>query len=369
MTRRFTQRFEVHVLAPHAPGAAQREEMAGLTIHRFHYAPEGWQTLTYEGGILARLRENPWRAALVPLFLVAEALAIRRLLKHHQFAAIHSHWIIPQTLALRLGTLGLTHIPPALCTSHGGDLFGLQGRMMRALKRWSLRSCRAITVVSQAMVPEAQRLAPHLEPQVIPMGTCLSRQFTPDAGIGREPGMILFVGRLVEKKGVKHLLDAVALLRPKQPGLHLYVAGKGPDEASLNARAKHADLSGHVTFLGGVPQAKLPELYRRASVTVVPSVVAEGGDQEGFGLVIVEAMGCGCPVIVSGLPAIEDIVSGEEMALRVPPGDATALADALEHTLNEPMVAERRAKVALAHVRQRFGWESVGGQYLALLSR
>nr|WP_255705802.1 MULTISPECIES: glycosyltransferase family 4 protein [unclassified Ectothiorhodospira] len=367
MTRRFTQRFEVHVLAPHASGAAKREEMAGLTIHRFQYAPERWQTLTYEGGILARLRQNRWRAALVPVFLVAEALAIRRLLKRHDFAAIHSHWIIPQTLALRLGTLGLTHTPPTLCISHGGDLFGLQGRVMRELKRWALHRCSAITVVSQAMVPEAKRLAPHMKPQVIPMGTCLSMQFTPDSDTAREPGMVLFVGRLVEKKGVKHLLEAAAQLLPQHPNLHLYVAGKGPDETALKERARQVDLAGHVTFLGGMPQARLPELYRRASVTIVPSVVAEGGDQEGFGLVIVEAMGCGCPVIVSDLPAIEDILSHEDMALRVPPGDVDALAKALDRTLNDPLAAGQRAEKALVHVRRRFGWESIGERYLALL--
>ncbi|MBK1692972.1 glycosyltransferase family 4 protein [Ectothiorhodospira mobilis] len=369
LSQRLAQQFEVHVLAPHAPAAARREHLGGLTVHRFRYAPESWQTLTYEGGILARLKARPGRLALIPPFLLAEAWAIRRLLQRHRFTAIHSHWIIPQTLALRLAILGMRHPPHMVCTSHGGDLFGLQGRILRAVKRWALRRCTGLTVVSQAMVPEARALAPHLEPQIIPMGTDLATSFTPDPGIPRDASRILFVGRLVEKKGVRHLLDAVARLLPRYPQLHLELAGKGPDEPALRARAASPDLSGHVTFLGGVPHERLPDHYRRAAVTVVPSVVAEGGDQEGFGLVIVEAMGCGCPVIVSDLPAVRDIAPEDTLALRIPPGDVNALAGALEKTLKNPDQAQQRAQKALVHIRERFGWDEVSKRYGELLHR
>lgn len=369
LTRRLADRFQVHVLAPHAPGAASLESLAGLTVHRFRYAPEGWQTLTYEGGILARLQARPGRLALVPLFLLAEAWAIRRLLRRHRFAAIHSHWIIPQTLALRLATLGMRNPPPAICTSHGGDLFGLQGRFLAAVKRWALRRCTGLTVVSRAMMPAARTLAPHLEPRIIPMGTDLRDTFTPAPQPPRDPHRILFVGRLVEKKGVHTLLNALARLLSRYPQLHLDLVGQGPDEAALRARSESPDLAGTVSFLGGIPHHRLPDHYRRAAVTIVPSVVAGGGDQEGFGLVLVEAMGCGCPVIVSNLPAIQDIAPDDTFALRAPPGDADALAQALEQTLQNPAQAQQRAEKALGHVRERFGWENVSKGYGVLLDR
>ncbi len=367
LCRRLCSEYEVHVLAPHSPGAAKFEILSGVTVHRFGYAPEQYQTLTYDGGILSRLKQNPWRVGLIPLFLGAEALAIRSLLKRFEFSAIHSHWIIPQTLSLRLGTLGLNKIPPVLCTSHGGDLFGLQGAVLSRLKRWSLACCDAVTVVSNAMVSEAIRLAPEIKPAVIPMGTCLTKRFIVDASVIREKRVVLFVGRLVEKKGVFYLLEAIARILPQYPELQLWIAGKGPDEEGLKNRAVQSDLAGHVNFLGGIPHADLPDLYRRASMTVVPSVVAEGGDQEGFGLVIVEAMGCGSPVIVSDLPAIQDIVPAEHLAQRVKPRDVSALAQAISDTLGNPHKALERADKALSHIKERFDWSHIAQEYSKIL--
>ena len=363
LCKHLSQHYQVHVLAPHAPGAAVLETMDGITVHRFRYAPERMQTLSYQGGIISRLRQNRWRALLIPLFLLTEARAVRRLLRQYDFQAIHSHWIVPQTLALRLGTLGMRHVPPVLCTSHGGDLFGLQGRSAVALKRWALARCDAITVVSRAMVPPARALAPRLEPGVIPMGTDLTERFVPDPDSTRAPNQLLFVGRLVEKKGVLQLLEALARLVPKHPALRLTIAGMGPLQTQLEERAARADLQGHVEFLGGVPHDQLPQLFRRTTAAIVPSVVAEGGDQEGFGLVIVEAMGCACPVVVSDLPAIRDIVGEQDIARRVPPGDIDALANAIDHLLTDPEATQARAQRALAQVRSRFDWASISEAY------
>ena len=363
LSSRLADHYEVHILAPHASGAKQEEKMNSCHVHRFQYAPECWQTLAYEGGILSRLKQNRWRILLILPFLLAEAFAIRRILRQYPFSAIHCHWIIPQALALRIATLGMRNPPPALCTSHGGDLFGLQGWAMKQVKRWALARCQGMTVVSQAMRPHAEALAPHLKPAVIPMGTDLENHFTPDPQTPRNKNHLLFVGRLVEKKGVEFLLEATARLVPNYPDLRLTIVGGGPLEAALKARAVQPDLNGHVEFLGAQPHKKLPELYRRASVSIVPSIVAEGGDQEGFGLVIVEAMGCGCPVVVSSLPAIRDIIGNQDLASQYPPGDIVALADAIDHVLTDPEAAQARARRALPHVRARFDWVPIGQAY------
>ncbi len=369
LSRRLTDAFEVHVLAPHIAGAHVHEEMSGLQVHRFRYAPEPFETLAYQGGILARLREHPARTTLIPLFLGAQIIAIRRLLRRYQFDVIHCHWLIPQTLTALLAQIGRSHRIPIVSTSHGADLFGLRGRSLEILKRWILRRCTEVTVVSHAMCEEVRRIAPDRNAQVIPMGTDLTELFTPNGEQSRRSGQLLFVGRLVEKKGVVHLLRAFAIARRTRPDIQLLIAGSGPDERRIRDLADELGISDGVCFLGPISHHDLPRLYREASAAIVPSVVATGGDQEGFGLVIVEAMGCGCPVVVSDLPAVKDIARDQSVAMIVPPGDERQLANAIDAVLGDHDSAAIRAKAAREYVLMHFGWEAITARYAQLLTQ
>ncbi len=365
LSRRLADTFDIHVLAPHAPGAQRAEIMAGLQVHRFRYAPEALQQLAYSGGILARLRERRWRWLLVPFWLAGQWWALRRLLRSQDFDVVHAHWLIPQALvAVLAGVSGRTVL---LCTSHGGDLFGLRGRLLSRIKRGILARCSSVTVVSAAMRDEVRRLRPGQAVDIIPMGTDLVDRFTPAPAVVREPATVLFVGRLVEKKGVRHLIDAMARLRQQGRAVTLRIAGTGPEMDALRGQVQRLGITPSVSFLGAVEHTRLADLYRRASVAVVPSVVAAGGDQEGFGLVLVEAMGCECPVVASRLPAIDDIAVDGETALLVPHADPAALADAIAAVLDDPPGARARSLAARARVLAHFDWLSITGRYRALL--
>lgn len=367
LSRRLADMFEIHVLAPHAAGARREETLAGLAVHRFRYAPEALQQLAYDGGILARLRQRRWRLLLVPCLLAGQWWALRRLLRHRRFDAIHAHWLIPQALVAILA--GVPDNTALLCTSHGGDLFGLRGRLLGRLKRGILARCTGVTVVSAAMRDEVQRLRPGQAVDIVPMGTDLVGCFTPPLTVARDPNAILFAGRLVEKKGVRYLIDAVARLRQQGRPVTLCVAGSGPELETLRAQAQRLGIACAVDFIGAVGHARLADLYRQASVAVVPSVVAASGDQEGFGLVVVEAMGCECPVVASRLPAIDDIAIDGQTALLVQPADPGCLADAIAVVLDDPLAARQRASAARARVLEHFDWVAITSRYAALLQR
>ena len=148
LCRRLVQDFDIHVLAPHAPGAKANEQMDGMQVTRFRYIWPRWETLAYDGGILARLKARPIRHLLVPFFLTAQCWALRKLLKQNSFDAIHAHWLLPQGLIAVLARIGLAKKSPLLCTSHGGDLFSLRSRPLTTLKRFVLKRCDRITIVS-----------------------------------------------------------------------------------------------------------------------------------------------------------------------------------------------------------------------------
>jgi glycosyltransferase involved in cell wall biosynthesis len=118
--------------------------------------------------------------------------------------------------------------------------------------------------------------------------------FAPAEG-EKDAGMVLFVGRLVEKKGCAYLIKAMAALRPKLPESHLVIIGDGPLRSQLEALARSE--GGRCEFLGVQPPTRVKELMGRASLVSVPSVTASNGDTEGLPLAVLEAQAMGLPVV------------------------------------------------------------------------
>jgi len=358
----------VELIAPHAPGAARKALLHGLPVTRFRYWWPKWQAVAYQGGITWRLHENPWRLAQLPSFFFALIWTIvRRLRQAPAIDLIHAHWLIPQGLAALIARRIANRPVPILCTSHGGDLFGLRGRPLNTLKRLVLRKCEGISVVSGAMAETASALAPGIQPRVIPMGTDLRARFIPAVAPASDRShRLIFVGRLVPKKGLSHLLDALAILRARGTTPSLEVVGHGPLLEPLRKQAQALGLAGQVQFVGPIPQKDLPRHYQAAAIAVFPFVQADDGDQEGFGLVMVEAMGCGCAVIASELPAVRDVIKTEETGILVPTADPRALAvaiqDAFENSQRIGDIAERGRRYAL----ECFDWDVTRRKFEAL---
>lgn len=358
LSRRLAGKFEVMVLAPHAQGALRREMLGGVTVHRFRYCIPAWQTLAYQGGIMANLRANRLRYLLVPLFVLAEFFSLVFLLRKHPVDVIHAHWSIPQGLvALTARRFSPGSRPAVLCTSHGTDLLGLRGAFFAALQRWVMRHAEGFTVVSEALKSHAVSLDAQASPVVIPMGGDLAIGFTPADEGARSHDEILYVGRLAAKKGVDQLLRALSLVLQRRPQACLTVVGAGPERRGLEALAVELGVQGCVRFEGAMANHDLPPMYRRAAVCVLPSL------EEGLGLTLVEALGCECPVVASDLPAIRDVVIHQQTGWLVPPGDPVALADGIIGLLGHPPLRRQLAVQGRQHVLMRFDWESVVSRY------
>lgn len=371
LSRRLGDAFDVTVLAPRTPGSKNSENMDGLNVIRFPYFFRRWENLAmHGGGILNRLRYNPLNYLLVPLFLAGQLWALICLLRHERFAIIHAHWLIPQGLIAVLGLILSRQRIPLLCTSHGGDLFALRGIIFQRMKRWVMSRSQALTVVSRAMQETVVGMGvnPH-KVLVISMGVDLKHRFTPDPTVERSTTELLFVGRLVDLKGLQVLLEAMPKVLAKHPAMRLMVAGAGPLELELMDLAQSLGISDKVDFLRMVTQSELPALYRRATLAVFPFVVTKRGVQEGFGLVVVEAMGCGCPVIAGDLPAIHDSITHEENGLLVPTGNPELFADTILRALNHPDLCLRLAREARKMVVEKFDWVIVAEKYEGLYDR
>ena len=329
---------------------------------RYRYAPRRLETLVNNGGIATNLRRSLWKWLLVPGFLLGQYVAAKRLLKRRRVDVIHAHWLLPQGLIARRLKRG-TGVP-YLVTSHGGDLFGLRGRTLNALKRRVAASASAMTVVSSAMRDEAVRVG--LRPPritVLPMGVDMRSRFVPDPTVQRVNDELLFVGRLVPKKGLVHLLDAMPAVLAQRPGVTLIIAGFGPEEAALKSQASRLDIDANVKFLGAMAQSNLPELYRHASLFVAPFIRDDSGNQEGLPVVLMEAIGCGCPVLVGEVAGIEDLLGDARADVCVKPGDSQALAIAIVGILDHPEQARLRAMAIRKAAADRIDWQHISDGY------
>ncbi len=233
---------------------------------------------------------------------------------------------------------------PFVLILHGQEL-GHRPRLMA----WAVRRSFATVAVSTYTRCEAiRRGAPVERIFVINPGVDESpargRKASPPATRGP---VILTVARMVDRyKGHDVMLDAVAALRGRVPGLRWLVVGDGPLRTEYERRASERGVDECVEFAGRVSDAQLEQAYAQARVFAMPSRVTPAGGGEGFGLVFLEAASRGLPVVAGAAGGALDAVRDGRTGLLVDPEDPTAVAGALEQILTDDKLAERLGECA-----------------------
>lgn len=360
--------FEVHVLCPHAFGLPVKEFMHGCIVHRFRYAPEKMELLAYNGGILSNIKIHPQLLAVVPLFILSQLLHALRISRKYDVFLIHAHWVFPQgfiALILKLLNRKIRFV----VTGHGGDIFGLKSRFFSLIKKCIMNSSDHVTMVSEVMKEYCVKLGvDNKKISVVSMGVDLERSFKPDSIIA-PPENCIFVGRLVEKKGVIFLIQAWKKVIKKFADSTLHILGDGPERKKLVAFTELNGLEGNIIFHGAVDNRRVSEFYRQAKVAIMPSIVGSDGDQEGLGLVAVESIGCGCLFVASDLPAIRDVVKDGVNGRLVPPCDTESLSKVIIEYLSGEYILPLDKYQRHSHLKKRFDWGVIANKYKNILLR
>jgi glycosyltransferase involved in cell wall biosynthesis len=361
--------FDITVLAPHHPGAMLHENLGGLEVRRFRYFFPKYERLCYNGGIRPNMQKSFLAKLQLPFLFLSEFFSVSSLMFRRRFSLIHAHWILPQGLAAVMAKKLFS--AKVLVTVHAGDVFPLKSGILRALSSWTLRNADAVTVNSIATGDAVKKVA-DVPMRIIPMGVDLKMFSSKSASIRKKYGLvgqvILFVGRLAEKKGVSYLISAMPEIRKSCPGCKLLIVGDGPDKPKLVEQAAKGGLADSVVFAGSIQKEKLPSYYKSADVFVLPSIIAKSGDTEGLGVVLLEAIASGVPVVASNVGGIPDIIDGSKTGLLVEQKNPGEIAQAVVSLLKNPKKGKALSKAALEHVKKSYSWEKVSAAFSEMYS-
>lgn len=309
-------------------------------------------------------RAAGWRDAVRSL---GPALRLYREHRRRPFDLIECGQTFPTALAaLALRRLTGT---PYLVWVHGNDLLGpARYRPLRAAIRAALHRAHGVVTNSRYTAGLIAGFGvPRERIRIVEPAVDL-RDFRPQPpsaalrsryALGEGP-LLLTVCRLVRRKGVDLVIEALARLAPAHPELRYLVVGDGPERSGLEALAQRRGLGRRVIFAGRVPDAELPAHYHLATVFVMPSRYLDAeASVEGLGLVYLEAMASGVPVVAGRSGGVPDIVHDGENGLLVDPGSMEDLVNALDGLLNDPERAARLAAAGLAFVRRPRTWAAL----------
>ena len=354
----------VHVVTKDSPGAPDYEHTDDVHIHRVPlYPPEipqdEWVPWTLQFNVALLERAVP---------IINERMGKVHVLHAHDWLVAHAAIALKHAYRIPLvATIHATeygrhqgHIPPGM------------SKIIHQVEWWlTFESVRTITC-SNYMRDEVTRIfeLPEDKVTVIPNGIVydLFRCDTDNERIRKqfvEPDsrMIFFVGRLVYEKGVQTVIEAMPMVLREFPDLRFLVAGTGPHARALQVMIEELGLGEKIKLLGFVDSEKLVKFYKCADITVVPSIY------EPFGMVVLEAMVAGSPVIVADTGGLKEIVVHEETGLCFKPGNPESLAQAMIRVLSDAELARRLTADAQRFIGEKYNWGRIARHTMEVYQR
>jgi glycosyltransferase involved in cell wall biosynthesis len=322
----------VEVIAPQYKGAKRQERpQTDVRITRFRYTwPHHFQNLAY--GEFEKTIGYPFK---VFIYTFAETWTTLLVSIKSRPVILNPRWLIPQ------GFVGVLLKPllrcPVIVTVHGADVFTLNGWCMVKIKRFVLKHADAIVVNSSATLAVCRELYPRDDYIICPTGAD-TNIFKKLERYGQNPKRfeVLFVGRVVEQKGVMYLCQAMRLLNQSGSSARLTLIGDGDAMPKIREFIKHHNLESVIEIKGWVQQKDLPPYYAQADVFVGPSIEDDNGWKEGFGTVFAEASAMGLPIIATDTGGISDVIKDGVNGLLVPQKNAQAIASTISQLEANP---------------------------------
>jgi glycosyltransferase involved in cell wall biosynthesis len=355
----------VDVMLPYHPQLSRGSDEP-VQFLPYRYAPrDEWALWGYAQSLEAdhRLRRAAW--LLAPLAALALRRALSGRLQDRRYDVVHVHWLVPN--AVLVDDIVRAHGAGLVVSLHGSDVFVAERlRPARVLARKALRRAGAVTACSDDLHRRGVALgAPRARTRTVPYGVDVHafapRPPAPEIrqrlGVSGDAFLVLAFGRLVEKKGFVHLVEAAA----RTGGVEVVIAGEGDLRGELEQRVRA--LKAPVRLVGALERDEMAAALGEADVVVVPSVVDRAGNVDGLPNALLESLATGRAVVATRAGGIPDVVAHDVNGLLVPEKDEGALAQALRRLIREPQTRERLGQEARRRAVDGLSWEAAARHF------
>jgi len=302
-------------------------------------------------GWLNAARTSLWPPRPVGLRHLLQASVLRVEMDRAGVTHAHAHFATSAAglanLAWRMGG------PSYSVTAHAKDIYHRDVRLDHL--RDKLAAASFVATVSDANREYLARVLPAPDRLRVIRNAVDLRRYVPSANGGRDPRLIVAVGRLVEKKGLADLVAACGLLAQRGKPVRLEICGDGPERGRLESVAVRTGAT--VVFHGAMPNEQVRTLYERAQVFSLPCVVAGNGDRDGLPTSVLEAMALGVPVVTTAVNGLRELVLDGQTGLVVPERDPASLADAIARLLDDDGLRARIGEAGRKHVEANYSLE------------
>ena len=357
----------IQVLAPAYKGL-KSHEIDGVKVNRFRYAPASLEILTHEEGAPSKMASKPWLQLLAIPYIISGFFRCISICRKFKPDVIHAHWPFPHAY-IALGAAKLFRIPLVL-NFHGAELLLIRKKKwVKPLLKFAIGQAQAVFANSSFTAGKIKALR-NVDVEWSPYGTTLESSATA-TGDTTTPAItphpvdgkfkILFVGRHIERKGICYLIEAAKHLPRDQFEIRIVGVGDLTDKLKAQAKAMAAANpdAAEIIFTGKLSPEELANEYRTANVFTLPAIVDSKGDTEGLGVVLIEAMELGLPVIASNVGGIPDVVVDGVSGILVPEKEPEALAGAYRRLAAEPELVKQLLAGAQKRIAECFSWDKI----------
>ena len=385
--------LDIQVLAPAYKGL-KSHEIDGVKVNRFRYAPASWEFLTHEEGAPSKMANKPWLQLLAIPYIISGFFKCIKICRKFKPDVIHAHWPFPHAY-IALGAAKLFKIPLVL-NFHGAELLLIRKKKwVKPLLKFAISQAQAVFANSSFTASKIKALR-NVDVEWSPYGTTL------ETGTGNaEPHAIngkfkiLFVGRHIERKGIRYLIEAAKYLPRDQFEIRIVGIGDLTEQLKMQADAlchpelyetknfssqvelcplgssetEPKDLPAEIIFTGKLSPEALANEYKTANVFTLPAIVDSKGDTEGLGVVLIEAMELGLPIVASNVGGIPDVVIDGETGILVPEKDPEALASAYRRLAAEPELVKQLLAGSQKRINECFTWDGIIERQIAVYNK
>ncbi|HAF07411.1 MAG: glycosyltransferase family 4 protein [bacterium] len=353
---------EVFVLTSGYKNVSKRQKYRNIKIFRFNYAPKHLMKMTHDSTIIDYLSFNKKSFVLIPLFFITGIVENLKVVLKEKIDVIFVHWPFP--LFFIAFPAKIFFRKKIVSVFYGAELklfkksfFGKKFILHNILKNSD--KIVAISSYTKKQIEEIVK-DKDIKIEIIPYGVKVDEKMN----FSEKEKFILFVGRLVERKGVEYLIRALKYVRDDYK---LYIVGDGYKRRGLEELVKKEKLSERVKFFGFVTDDVLIEYYKKSKIFVLPAVHDKRGDTEGLGMVLVEAILNGTVSIGTSIGGITDIIEDGKSGILVKEKDERELAEKINLLIENNDLYKKLQFEGYKIIKEKFSIEKVNKKYLELV--